>query len=312
VSPAAQDAYLQGRFYWNKRTNESLQRALEFFQKAQAIDPTFALAYAGEADTYNLLPPSLGPTKAYPLAKSAAHRALQLDPALAEAHTSLAFASFFFDREFPEAEAGFKRALHYNPGYATAHHWYGIYLSSMGRFAESEAEFVRAKALDPLSSSIRTSFGNMLYMARRYDEAIGELQSSLELDPAVPSTYWNLVFVYHQKGSLAEAIAQAERAMRIAPHRMLVAELGRLAAESGRRADALKALAEVTAAGLSPNEIATLYASLGDRDRAFEFLQRAERERSTGLLAARVDPAFDSLRDDPRFERLLRRIGLSQ
>jgi tetratricopeptide (TPR) repeat protein len=310
VSPAAQEAYLQGRFYWNKRAPDALKRALEFFQKAEALDPDFALPYAGEADVYNLLAGTLEPASVYPLAKAAARRALSIDPGLAEADTSLAFATFVFDRNWPEAEAGFKRALQRNPGYATAHHWYGIYLSAMGRFAESEAEFVRAKALDPLSGSIRTSFGNMLYMARRYDEAIAELGSSLEIDPGAPATYFNLAFAYHQKGLLDQAANEAQRGLQVTRHRMLIAELGRLAAQAGRRAEALEALRQVIAAGLPPNEIATIYAALGDRDRAFEYLRRAEREHATGLLWAKVDPALDSLRDDARFANLLRTLGL--
>jgi tetratricopeptide (TPR) repeat protein len=235
-----------------------------------------------------------------------------LDPALTEAHTSLAFAAFIFDRDFPQADAGFQRALQYNPGYATAHHWYGLYLSAMGQVAEAEHEFLRAKALDPLSASIQASFGNMLYMARRYDEAIAELRAALELDPAATAPYLTLAYAYHQKGMVTEAIAEAERGMRMAPHRMLAAELGRLAAESGRRGDAMKTIAEMKASGLSSNEMATLYAALGDREKAFESLRRAQEERLTGLLWARVDPALDSLRDDPRFEELLHTLHLSR
>jgi tetratricopeptide (TPR) repeat protein len=251
-------------------------------------------------------------TVAYPLAKVAARRALQLDPALAEAHASLAFASFAFDRDWPQAESGFKRALQYNPGYATAHHWYGIYLSALGRFAESEAEFVRAKSLDPLSTSIRVSFGEMLYMARRYDEAIAELRPAHDLDPSAPGVYLFLARAYQQKGMLPEAVAEAQRGQRIAPQPILVAELARLAAAQGRRADALKALPDLISSPLSPIEIATVFAALGDADRAFEFLRRAERERSGALLWAKVDPALDSLRDDPRLAQLLRVLRLAQ
>jgi tetratricopeptide (TPR) repeat protein len=310
INSGAQEAYLQGRFYWNKRTPDALKRALEFFERAEALEPGFALAFAGEADAYNLLAGTLEPTSVYPRAKAAARRALSIDPTLAEADTSLAFATFVFDRNWQEAEDGFKRALQHNPGYATAHHWYGIFLSARGRFSESEAEFVKAKALDPLSASIRTSFGNMLYMSRRYDEAIAELRSSLEIDPGAPATYFNLAYAYHQKGLLDQATSEAQRGLQVTNHRMLVAELARLAAQAGRRADALAAAKQVEAAGLPSNEIATIYSALGDNDRAFDYLERAAREHATGLLWAKVDPALDSLRDDPRFADLLRTLGL--
>src|SRR5207244_3392216 len=146
VSPGAQEAYLQGRFYWNKRAPEALRRALEQFQKAEALDPTFALAFAGEADAYSLLSGPLTADVAFPRAKAAALRALQLDPALGEAHTSLAFIAFGYERDWKQAEESFQRAVQLNPGYATAHHWHGLFLSAMGRFQDAEAEFLRAKS----------------------------------------------------------------------------------------------------------------------------------------------------------------------
>jgi len=310
VNAAAQEAYLQGRFFWNKRTFEAHQIALDYFQKAERLDPTFALAYAGEADTLNLRPNGIAPSTAYPAAKAAAHRALQLEPTLAEAHASLAFASFVFDRDWAEAEAGFKRAIQYNGGYATAHQWYGIFLSAMGRVEESSAEFTRAKALDPLSPSIRTSFGEMLLMAKRYDEAIAELQGAHDLDPAAPAPFLFLSRAYYQKGMSAEAVAIAERGQLVAPQPILVAQLARLAAADGRRADAMKRLDALAGAALSPNEIGAVYAALGDKDRAFSFLQRAADERTGAILWARVDPALDTLRDDPRFTTLLRSLRL--
>jgi tetratricopeptide (TPR) repeat protein len=216
MNPAAQEAYLQGRFYWNRRTSEGLLRALEFFRQATTIDPQFAPAFAGLADTYNLLPGGMATAVAYPLAKAAANRALAMDPTLADAHTSLAFAMFIFDRDWAASEAAFKRALQYNPGYATAHHWYGEYLSAMGRFDEAFAELEHARALDPLSTGIRTSIGSTYYVARRYDDAIRELRASLEIDPVQPWTYANIAFSYEQKGMLSEAAAETRQGLQAA------------------------------------------------------------------------------------------------
>ena len=172
--------YLKGRYYWNMRTNEGLELSLRYFQEAIDRDPQYAPAYAGQADVYALLPGGLSPFTAYPLAKAAAAKAIALDPTLAEAQTSLAFATFIFDRDYPRAEVTFQRALEANAGYATAHHWYGEYLSAMGRLDEALDELARAKTLDPLSPSIRDSIGSTLFLARRYDDAIAELRANLE------------------------------------------------------------------------------------------------------------------------------------
>jgi len=312
INPAAQEAYLQGRFYWNKRAPDALQRALEQFQKAEAIDPRFALAYAGEADAYSLLSGSLTADVAFPRAKAAAQRALELDPALGEAHTSLAFIAFGYERDWKQAEQRFQRALQLNPGYATAHHWYGLYLSAMGRFQESEAEFVRAKSLDPLATNIRASFGNMLYMARRYDEAIAELRPAHDLDASAQVAYLYLARTYLQKGMIREAVAEIEQGRRYGPYLQLDAELAHLDSLNGRRTEALKTLSVLAnTARFSPFDIATVYAALGDADRAFEFLRRAERERTGALLWAEVDPELDPVRNDPRFSVLLQTLGLS-
>ena len=313
VNAAAQDAYLQGRFFWNKRTPEGHRRAVELFQRAEELQPNFALAYAGEADAYNLLSGPLGADVAFPRAKTAAERALQLDPALAEAHTSLAFVAFGYDRDWTRAEQGFQRALQLNPNYATGHHWYGIYLSAMGRFQEAEAQFVQAKALDPLAINIRVSLADMLCMARRYDEAIAELNAARDLDPSTQAVYLYLAHAYRQRGLVREALAETERGLRLGPLALLDAEKARLQALSGRRADALS-----TAAALekeprfSPFEMATVYATLGDADRAFAFLVRAERERTGALLWARVHPDLDPLRGDERYASLLRTLRLAE
>jgi serine/threonine-protein kinase len=315
VNAAAQEAYLQGRYYWNKRTPEGLQKALEYFRQAAATDPSFALAYAGQADAYDLLPGDIAPATAYPLAKAAASRALELDPTLAEAHTSLAFARFIFDRDYGGAEAAFKRAIQFNPSYSTARHWYGEYLSAMGRFEEAFRQMEQAKAVDPFSGSIRSSLGSALCFAHRYEDAVEEFRSALALDPGNPSTYWELAACHEASGHLAAAAAETRRGLQVAPrYGFLLAESGRLAALNGDLAGARRIVAEMTARSsdsvIRAEAIGLVHAALRDNDRAFEFLNRAERERSPSLLWAKVDPILDSLRNDPRFPDLLRRLRL--
>jgi tetratricopeptide (TPR) repeat protein len=315
VNLPAQEAYLQGRYYWNKRTPEALERALEYFRQAAASDPSFALAYAGQADVYDLLPGDLSPFTGYPLAKAAATKALELDPTLAEAHTSLAFAHFIFDRDYPGADAAFLRAIQLNPGYSTARHWYGEYLTAMGRFDEGFAQLNEARALDPLSATVRGSLGSALCFARRYDEGIAELRAGLAIDSGNASTYWDLASCHEARGMMAEAAAETRRGLQIAPrYPFLLAETGRLAAAGGNRAQALRIAADLTARSgdsrVWSETIGLIYAALGENDRAFEFLDRAERERSPSLLWAKVDPLWDSLRGDARFPDLLRRLRL--
>jgi len=315
VNLAAQEAYLQGRYYWNKRTPEGLARALEYFRKSAEASPTFARAYAGQADAYNLLPDGMAPAVAYPLAKAAAARALALDPTLAEAHTSMAFATFIFDRDWTTTDAAFRRALQFNPGYATAHHWYGEYLSAMGRLDEAFAQFDEARALDPRSSGVLTSIGSTLYIGRRLDEAITQLRASLEVDPGNTTTYLYLALSYEQKGMLENATEEVRRGLRLNPlSTSLRAERGRLEAMSGRRAEALATARALVSPGTpkwrSLHDAATVYIALGDYDRAFDLLNRAVREHTPGLLWAKLDPAFDPLRKDPRFARLLTDLRL--
>ena len=316
VNLAAQDAYLQGRYYWNKRTAEGLQRALEYFREAVRVDPAFAAAYAGQADSYNLLAgQQMAPAVAHPLAKAAANRALALDPTLGEAHASLAFATFIFDRDWASAEQAFQRALQHNPSYATAHHWYGEYLAAMGRFDAAFAQFDQASAIDPLSPAIQMSIGSTYWLQGRNDEAISRLRAILDHDPAVPSAYYYLAVCYERKGMLAEAAAQTQHGLDLAPrHEFLLSESGRLAALGGRRSQALKTAVDLAGkpGGGGIFAAAYVYAALGDGDRAFSALSRAQGERSPGLLWLNSDPLLASLRADPRFSALQRQLGLLQ
>jgi eukaryotic-like serine/threonine-protein kinase len=313
VDPSAQDAYLQGRYFWNKRTSDGLQRALDYFHQAASLDPTFALAYVGQADAYDLLPGSMMPAVAYPQAKAAAARALELDPSLGEAYTSLAFASFIFDRDWTAAERSFARAIQLNPNYATAHHWYAEYLSAMGRLDDAIAEFDKAKALDPLSTGIRTSLGSTYYLARRYDDGIAELRASLDLDSSVSGTYLYLGMCYEGKQDFAAAAAEAQRGLELEPNdTKLQAQLGRIAAREGRRDDALAAIAKLQASQsrVNQDDIASIYASLGDADRAFDYLRRAGQDKSPGLLWSRFEEHFDAIRSDSRFSAFFQGMGL--
>ena len=314
VEPAAQDAYFRGRYYWDRRTDEGLQTALAYFREAARLDSSFAKAYAGQADAYNLLPGGLSPSIGYPLAKDAARRALDIDPALAEAHTSLAFAEFISDRDWQAAEAGFRRAIDLSPGYATAHHWYADFLTAMGRYTEAFAQFDEARSLDPLSAPVRADTGNALLLARRYDDAVTELQSALALDAQRPILYYYLGRAYEQRGMPSEAAAAVERGLKLAPRDpYLLAQSGRLAALKGDRAAATNIARDLVATARPvsmPIVVAQVYAALGEADRVFEFLNRAETERAPSLLWIENDPMFDFLRIDRRWTELLRRLRL--
>jgi TolB-like protein/Flp pilus assembly protein TadD len=315
LNSAAQDAYLQGRYYWSKRTPDGIQQALEYFRQAAALAPQFAPAYAGQADAYNLLPGRMPPEVAYPLAKAAAAKALELDPTLAEAHTSLAFATFVFDHDWSRADAGFQRAVELNPGYATAHHWYGELLSVVGRLDEASREFNQAAALDPLSAPIDVEVGSILILAGRLDDAITRLRGTVGRHPTDVGAHYYLAMAYELKGMLTDAAAETRRGLDAAPQNVfLLSELGRVAALEGRRADALKVVADIASApssAFSQAMIAYVYAALGDTDRMFTALERAESDRSPQLLWLATDPVFAPFRTDPRFTGMLNRLRLT-
>ncbi len=303
----AYQAYLKGRYYWNKRTEEGFRKAIENFQQAVEKDPSYALAYAGLADSYVLLGDYKFemPMEAYPKAKAAAKKALEIDDILAEAHTSLAYVHFRFDRDWPAAEQEFQRALQLNPGYATAHHWYSLFLSDMGRHDLALAEIKRAQELEPLSVLMSSHVGTVLYQARQYDQAIEQLRKALEMDPGFPYAHWRLGQVLAQKGRYEEAAAELQKAG------ALIKSPGYAYALAGRAAEARKAIEQMS--GRRPvqaTEIAAVYAGLGEKRKALEWLERAYEEREGWLIEIKVDPRFDSLRSEPQFQDLLRRMGL--
>jgi TolB-like protein/Flp pilus assembly protein TadD len=318
-NPEAYQLYLKGRYYWNKRTPDGIQKAIEYFQAAIAKDPRYAGAYAGLADCYHVPANPLPPREKMPLAKSAAMKALQLDDTLVEAHTSLARVLFVYDWDWPAAEKEFKRAIELNPRYAPAHQWYGGYLSATGRFREADAEKKRALELEPLSLIINFEVALASYFSRNYDQAIDQFQKTLELDANFPPPHTFLAAAYEQKSMFEEAIAAFQRAITVTQRRdkgLAMAGLGHVYAVSGRKTEARKILAELQRLSehsyVPATDVALVYAGLGEKDKAFAWLDKAYEEHSFALSNLKVEPRLDSLRSDPRFADLLRRIGLAQ
>ena len=315
----AYELYLRGRYHWNKRTPDGIHKAIESFQHAIVKDPNYALAYAGLADCYHVPANPLPPKERMPLAKAAAMKALQLDDTLVEAHTTLARVLVAYDWDWPAAEKEFKRAIELNPRYAPAHQWYGGYLSATGRFREAEVEKKRALELEPLSLVINFEVGLASYFSRSYDQAIGQFQKTLELDANFPPPYAFLAAAYEEKGMFEEAMAASRRAVTVTqgpPKALAMAGLAHIYAVSGRKTEALKILAELQSLSehsyVPATDAALIYAGLGEKDKAFAWLDKAHEERSFTLSNLKVEPRFDPLHSDPRFADLLRRIGLAQ
>lgn len=318
---AAYQLYLKGRYYWNRRTEEGFKKAIDFFNQAIEEDSAYALAYAGLADCYALLGSdeygALPAQEAMPKAKAAAVKALEIDDTLAEAHTSLAYVTWVYEWDTVGAEREYKRAIELNPNYATAHHWYAIsYLTALGRHQEALAEMKRAHELDPLSLIINSAVGWAFYFARQYDRAIEQYQKTLELDPNFSVARAKLAWAYEQKSMYEEATAELQQAVNLSRDRTWVASLGYTYAVSGKREETQKVVNKLKELSeqqhVPPYDIALIYAGLGDKDRAFEWLTRACEERSSWLVWLRVDPRFDSLHVDQRFTDLLRHVGLTQ
>ncbi len=311
----AYQLYLKGRYQWNKRTAESLRKAIDLFQQAARMDPGFALAYSGLADCCGLLSGSVHPREISPQAKTAALKALELDESLGEAHASLALIKLHYDWDWLEAERELKRAIQLNPSYPTAHSLYGRLMSALGRLPEAIAHFERAQALDPLAPNISTGIGQCHYFARDYDRAIAQHRMTLDMEPYLGARF-NLAAAYVQKRDYARGAAEFESALKAAPNDAGTwAELGQAYALMGRAADARAVLAKVLAMAekryVSPPFLAWLYAGLGERDQAFEQLQKGYDDRSWPMIFLKVEPKYDLLRGDPRYARILRLVGLT-
>jgi serine/threonine protein kinase/Flp pilus assembly protein TadD len=319
TNPEAYQGYLQGRYWWNKRTQDGFNKGIESFQQAIAKDPTYALAYCGLADCYSMhanygfLPPKIG----YSRANDAALNALELDDTLSEAHVSLGFIKSDYAWDWAGAEKEFQRAIALNPNYATAHQWHGYALWRTGRFEESIAEHRRALELDPLSLPVNRNLGLAYYLARQYDLALEQLRKTREMDPSFALTPQYIGLAYLEKGMYKEAIKYCEEAAApVSASPYAISALGYVYAISGKKPEAekvcdrLKELSEQKY--ISPRFIASIYAGLGEKDKALESLSAAYEDRSLqigpGIIA---DPTYDSLRAEPRFQDLLRRMGLT-
>ncbi len=312
----AYQLYLQGRYHWNKRTLEDLEQSIDYFQQAIQKDPRYALAYAGQADAYALIADfNVLPAKeALPKVKLAAAKALELDPSVAEAHTSLAWADFH-DWDWSGAESEFKSALELNPGYATAHSWYAEYLMALGRFDQALSEVTRARELDPLSPVTNLAPGLRFYYARQYSQALDQFHKAIAKDALLAPAHLFLGRTYEQTAKYSDAVAEFRKALELSEgDTNELAALGYAYAISHQDSEARKILQQLTERSqqtyVQPTWVAVIHIGLGEKDQAFDWLQKAYQDRSTWLVYLKVDPFFDPLRSDPRFIDLIRKVGL--
>ena len=316
VNPEAYEAYLKGRYYWDKRRPDTVKRGVDYFRLAIEKDPTYAAAYAGLADSagtagfWGFAPPA----ETYAQAKVAAQKSLEIEET-AEAHTSLGWALLHYDWDFAAAEKEFQRAIELNPNYATAHQWYGHYLGYSGQFDQCLEETSRALRLDPLSLIINTTYAGCFWFWRQWDRAIEHCHKAMELDPSFVGLLWLLANVYEGKGMYAEAIRERQRAVDLsggAP--VFIAGLGGTYAAAGYKPEVLRIMRQLQELSKSQYVmsywIALLHTSPEERDVAFRWLEKAYEERSATLVLIKVDPRLDFLRSDPRFDDLLRRMKL--
>ncbi len=315
VNPQAYEAYLQGSHFGNMVRSADLTKSIELLQQAIQLDPLYAEAYAGLSHSYYVLG-MLGfwpAADAYSQARAAAIKALQLNDTIAEAHNTLAEVEKGYEWDWQGAEAEYKRTFELNPSYSTAHAGYADYLTKMGRYDEGIAEANRARDLDPISASSLTSLGRILYRARRYDKAIAACKKARELDPNYANSLWWMALSYEQNHDFIEAVATARTAVNLSDSPTYKAVLAHACARAGDRTSATRTLDELKTLSkqryVSPVDLATVYAGLGDRDAAFEWLEHAYRER-TMRVQELPDPMFDSLHIDPRYRDLMRRLGL--
>jgi TolB-like protein/DNA-binding winged helix-turn-helix (wHTH) protein/Flp pilus assembly protein TadD len=317
VNPEAYEAYLKGRYFWNKRTGDGLKKAIEYFSRSIATDPTYAEAYSGLADSYASAGDwkygVLSPQDAFPKARAAATKALALDDSLGEAHASLAFAFDLYGWDWEAAEKEYKLAIKLKPGYATAHQWYSWHLIMMGRNNDGMSELRKAQSLDPVSLIISADIADALCVAHLYDEAVQQSRKTLEMDPNFAIGHYELGQALTQKHMYDEAIAEFQRAIELSGHSgAFDSNLGYVYAVSGRKEEAIKIVRSLEARhDQNPSagaDIALIYVGLDDQDQAMSWLNKAFEARFKASILLR--PAFDSLRSDARFQDLLRRIGL--
>lgn len=318
-SMEAYKLYLEGLYHWNRRTGRDLNRAIELFTRTVDNDPDYAMAYVGLADSYSLLSQygDARPKDSYPRARAAAAKALEINENLAEAHTSLGYVYERHDWNWKAAEAAFKRALELNPNYATGHFWYGELFANFGRFEESIREMKRALELDPVSLVISTNLGWVYLMAGRLDEALAQLQKTIEMDPHFAAARLMLGFVHLNLKNFPEAIKEMKRARELSGDAVLtVSSLGYVYAEAKMLEEAGGILEELKARSLrqyvSPYKLAVINAALNDSDKAFELAEKAYEEKDEYLVFMKIDPSWAPLHSDPRYQALLKKLGLGR
>ncbi len=317
-NPEAYQLYLQGLFYWNKWTQDGFQRAIDFFRQAVEKDPAYAQAYAGLADAYTFMGASgyLAPQQVWQSAKSAAMQSVKIDDSLPEGHISLALVRENFDWDWAGAEKEFKRAIELNPNSAEAHHWYGDFLTRLGRFDEARAELKKAQDLDPLSLLINTSAGRELYYARQYPAAIDQFRKTLDMDRNFVPAQHGIELAYAQNGMFREAVAERQKVLTLSGSPDLAAAIGddyRKSGYEGVLQSWLEGLNEVSKRGyVSSYNIAQIHARLGHKPEAHAMLERAYSSRDGNLTYVKVDPAFDDFRSDAQFQGLLLKLAIPQ
>ena len=314
--PMAYELYIKGRYFWAKRTKEGLQQGINYFQQAIDLDPSYALAYAGLADCYNLLDDwgKRPPRDSFPKARAAAEKAIALDDSLAEAHVSLAMVRVSYDWDWVGSEQEFKRAIELNPNYATAHQWYGETLASLGRFSEAEREVKRARELDPLSPIVNMAVAEVYAWEGRDDEAISQYKRVIELDPSFAGAYGNLAASYQWKHMYAEAVEAMKKEATLEGEPEFAGLLQRAYSRGGFRAvleEELKgALAEHDRKYVNPVGIADVYAQLGDAPHALEWLEKGYEAHASGMQYLAISRGFDGVRSDSGFRYWLRVLNL--
>src|ERR1700735_115908 len=316
VDPDAYEAYLKGRYFWNKRTPDGLNKSIEYFEKAIAKDPTFAAAYAGLADSYSILGSDVLPADvANSKARAAASKAIELDPSIAEGHAALALVEFYYDWKWTQSEAEFRRAIELNPNYAPAHQWYSYFLTAMLRFPEAVEQAEVAQQIDPLSLSINTTVATRYHHAGRLEDAVQLNRRTLEMDPSFVPAHFSLGAVYENQGAWQQAIDEYKKVIELRPgDPAALAALGYVYARSGQKDEAHKILSELTETSkkqyIASFEIATIYAGLDDVDNAMLWLEKSFRQHESQMPFIQSDVRFNSLHADTRYENLIHRLGL--
>jgi len=317
VNPDAYEAYLKGRYFWNKRTPDGLNKSIGYFGEAIAKDPSFAAAYAGLADAYSLLGSDVLPADvANSKARANASKAIELDPDIAEGHAALALVEFYYDWNWNQSEQEFRRAIELNPNYATAHQWYGYFLTAMLRFPEAVEQAESAQQIDPLSLSINTTLASRYRHAGRMDDAIRLDQRTLEMDPNFVPAHFSLGAVYEDQASWQQALDEYKKVIELSPDDpTALAAIGYVYGRAGQKAEAHKIISQLTEISkkhyVPSFEFAAIFAGLGDADSAVMWLEKAYQKRESQIPFIQSDERLNSLHSDPRYQSLVRRLGLS-